>query len=47
MIRSSVIPHDTAHGPFLVELADIGSFQEAGRSWPPADTRVQSTHAPR
>ena len=33
MVRSIVIPHDTEQRPALVELADLGAFQEAVDGW--------------
>ena len=33
MVRSIVIPHDTEQRPALVELADLGEFQEAVDGW--------------
>ncbi|VXB66982.1 DUF3846 domain-containing protein [Frigoribacterium sp. 9N] len=33
MVKSIVIPHDTAQPPRMQELADIGSFQEVVDGW--------------
>lgn len=33
MVRSILIPQDAAHGPFLVELDEVGSFQEMVDGW--------------
>lgn len=33
MVRSIVIPHDTERRPALVELADLGAFQEVVDGW--------------